>query len=268
MKKIFFTLLVLCSSIVLHAQPNVGSLSVTPKAGMTLSEPTGKAVMVCYESHSRLQLSPGIIFPLDGMKESLASGTNATKRKSSFAVGADIQYQTSQNFAWISGVTFAQLRSSLELNEPNPALDFNIYDVTNISNYIQLPIMAKLYIHKGLSIQTGLQFDWHLKSRFDIDYSFCDIRLSSNNKECAFAVVNDQEYLVKVYEPHMDNVETFELALPMGISYEYRNFVASALYSIALTRSAKAKNEWIETSELRNSTFLFSLGYRIDLIGK
>lgn len=263
MKIILSTLLAL-SGLSLYAQPCVGSFSVTPKVGMTLSEPTGEAVIVRYKS--RLQLSPGMNYPIDGILERNSSQDFAPKRKSSFAVGADFQYQASRNFAWVWGIAYAQLRSSLELKESNPAADFNIYDAVNTSNYIQLPMMAKLYIHKGLSIQTGLQFDWHLKSKVDLDYSFHDIRLSGDNGKQLSAAVNDYDYVVEVCEPHMDKVEKFELALPMGISYEYRNLVASALYSIALTRSAKASG-W-DSAEYRNSTFMFTLGYRINLAGK
>ena len=52
-------------------------------------------------------------------------------------------------------------------------------------------------------------------------------------------------------------VKTFDFAVPVGLSYEYKNLVIDARYNIGLTRM-------VEDDESRNRTFQFTIGYKMD----
>jgi len=261
MKKILFSLLLLCSSIVLIAQPRVGSISVMPKVGMTLSEPTGGFTYINFFSHARTE--PGIVTGNNSNISTYATATAALQRKSGFTLGAEFQYQVASGFALVSGLNFAQLRSSVDLDACSSS-DFTFHKITNKSNYLQIPFLVKGYLYKGLALQVGLQFDWHLKSKVEMSYDFYGVPLKSDN---AFVSVNNKEYYVFVSQSHMDNIEKFGASIPMGVSYEYRNLELSAMYNISATRSSKAGDEYSSSYDMRNSTFLFTLGYRFSFLG-
>lgn len=52
----------------------------------------------------------------------------------------------------------------------------------------------------------------------------------------------------------------FDLAIPLGISYEYKHFVLDARYNLGLIGIVKGIDD-----TYRNSVFQFSLGYKIPL---
>ena len=51
----------------------------------------------------------------------------------------------------------------------------------------------------------------------------------------------------------------FDIAIPMGISYEYANFVIDARYNLGLIGVFK------DESKYRNSVFQFTLGYKLPM---
>lgn len=59
-----------------------------------------------------------------------------------------------------------------------------------------------------------------------------------------------------------DMVNKVNLSLPVGVAYEYKNFCLDVRYNIGQTKIYNESSPY-ETS--RNSTFLFTLGYGIDL---
>lgn len=54
-----------------------------------------------------------------------------------------------------------------------------------------------------------------------------------------------------------DECNTFNLAIPVGISYEYKNIVLDARYAIGVTNWAKDSDE-----SIRNSSFQITLAYK------
>jgi len=259
MKKLLLIILMGACCCLTKAQPQPGSISVTPKAGMTFSRPTGGPATIKQYVHHFYD------YYTDGLENfnALSSMTVAHTRKGGFTVGADFQYQVASGFGLVSGLNFAQLRSSVDLERASYGSITN-QEITGISNYLQVPFLVKGYLYKGLSIQVGLQFDWNMKSKADISYDFLGQRINSGS---AFTSVNNKEYYVKVSVPHMDNMKKFGLSVPMGISYEYRKLELSAMYNISATRSTDTDWEKESGCNLRNSTFLFTLGYRISFGG-
>ena len=56
-------------------------------------------------------------------------------------------------------------------------------------------------------------------------------------------------------------MNTFQFAIPVGISYEYQSFVLDARYNIGLTKAFKSS--WDTSS--RHNVFSISLGYKFAL---
>ena len=85
------------------------------------------------------------------------------------------------------------------------------------------------------------------------------IRMVSEVKS-AFKVISVQDILVLFIKALDEDAgfRSFDLAIPLGISYEYANFVIDARYNLGLIGILKGSE-----NTMRNSVFQFSLGYKI-----
>ena len=97
-------------------------------------------------------------------------------------------------------------------------------------DYLNIPILAQYYLAKGFAIKGGLQpaFNVRHKAGGDADNT-------------------------------IDGINSFNLSIPVGLSYEYKSFVIDARYNIGLTKIIK------DAEQGRNSTFAITLGYKIPL---
>ena len=64
-----------------------------------------------------------------------------------------------------------------------------------------------------------------------------------------------------------DAVNAFQFAIPVGLSYEYKNFVLDARYNIFLSKAFKDNdvNKLVGVADSRHSVFSITLGYKIPL---
>ena len=94
-------------------------------------------------------------------------------------------------------------------------------------NYINVPIVANFYPVKGFALKTGVQFGFLLTAKQDeVDWK--------------------------------SNAEKFNFAIPVGLSYEFRNFVIDARYNFGLTKTNKNGDD-----SVKNSVIMLTLGYKI-----
>ncbi len=102
------------------------------------------------------------------------------------------------------------------------------YDVTGTNklnlNYLNIPVLANFYVYKDLAAK-------------------------------------EEKGNVKTETDVKDKVEGFDLSIPMGVSYEYRNFVLDARYNLGATKILKGA----DARSSRNSVFMITLGYRFNL---
>lgn len=55
--------------------------------------------------------------------------------------------------------------------------------------------------------------------------------------------------------------EKFSFSIPVGLSYEYKDFIFDARYNFGLTKVFK---EMLGNGDVRNNVMQFTVGYRID----
>lgn len=96
-------------------------------------------------------------------------------------------------------------------------------------DYINVPLMANYYVIPGLAIKAGAQIGFMTRAKSD------DINL--------------KEYYNKV-----------DFSIPMGVSYEFSDFVIDARYNLGLSRIGK--KEYTDESN-KNSVIMLTLGYKI-----
>ena len=112
-------------------------------------------------------------------------------------------------------------------------LDYPDRSVLTRLNYLNFPVMANIYVVKGLSLKTGAQFGWLLNAKDRVDDVNIDIK---------------------------DDCNGFSFAIPLGLAYEFDNFVFDARYNFALSNVINKVNER-KRSQLIQLTF----GYKFSL---
>jgi len=87
------------------------------------------------------------------------------------------------------------------------------------ANYLNVPVLANYYVIPGLAVKAGLQPGFLLSAKMD----------GENVK---------------------DELKSFDLSIPVGVSYEYQNFVVDARYNLGVTKVSKvgdsAKNQVVQ----------------------
>ena len=91
--------------------------------------------------------------------------------------------------------------------------------VTWAPSYLNIPVVANVYVVKNLAVKLGVQ--------------------------PGFCVGKDKA-----------EANTFDLSIPVGLSYEYKDFVLDGRYNFGVTNVAKGFNT-------KNSVFQFTLGYKL-----
>lgn len=113
-------------------------------------------------------------------------------------------------------------------------------------DYANIPIMANVYVLPGLALKAGVQPGFRLKAKMKTDDGTYDV---------------DEFYkLVGMLTPGEEpKVYKFDLAIPVGISYEYENVVLDARYNWGLLKVENIGNAYY------NRVFEVTLGYKFEL---
>ncbi len=140
--------------------------------------------------------------------------------KASIYVGAFAEYRLSEFFG---------IQPELVYSRQGGVVKVNDVKFQSRLNYLNLPILAKLYVLEGLSVDLGPQFG-----------------LLLNAKDVA-----DNDVSVD-----LDNMQSLDVSFAMGLSYRIApRFDVSARYNLGLTKVRKHTDN-------KNSVFQFGLGYR------
>jgi hypothetical protein len=186
-----------------------------------------------------------------------------TKVRPGFVAGVEAEYGVSENF----GVQFGLLYSQQGVKGKNidfGELDFdendNVVggwafsgDATMKLDYINIPILAQYYPVKGLALKAGIQPGFCVSKKYDGE---------GNMTIAGQTIFSDQEK-GKIE----DAVNAFQFAIPVGLSYEYKNIVLDARYNIFLSKAFKDNdvNKLVGVADSRHSVFSITLGYKIPL---
>ena len=124
------------------------------------------------------------------------------------------------------------------------------YDEAGLSytadlDYANIPIMANVYVLSGLALKAGIQPGFRMKAKAKTDNGTYDL---------------DEYYkMIGWLFPEEPKVNKFDLAIPVGISYEYENVVLDARYSWGLLKVENIGSAYY------NRVFEVTLGYKFEL---
>lgn len=127
MKKTIITIMLAIVSMATFAQKEPGTLTIYPRVGINLSK-----------------FADSKIYYLDG-------GYVESKFKVGLAIGAECEYQLSNQFALSGGVLYSQQGEQYDLPSESKEFEKTRYDNINI------PLLAVFNTRIGLSVKCGLQ---------------------------------------------------------------------------------------------------------------
>ena len=199
MKKVLFVAAMMFSSVATFAQHAVGSFNLQPKVGVNIANLTEVK-----DSDPRIGL----------------------------AAGVEGEYQASDIFSVSAGVLYSMQGAKQEYSVLKQTFK-NTYKL----DYINVPIMANVYVTKGLAVKLGVQPGFLVSSTTKAEANtFLGTGSSTNDIKA----------------------KSVDFSIPVGISYEYNNFQLDARYNWGLTKV-------FENYKAKNSVFQITLGYKFDL---
>lgn len=207
MKKILFAAVLMLSSVAAFAQHSVGSFTLQPKVGMNIANMTDM---------------------------------NSSDPRIGFVGGVEGEYQVSDIFSLSAGVLYSMQGCKFSKSASIAGVKAD-GDLTFKTDYINIPIMANVYVVKGLAVKLGVQPGFKVNAKADMNVSAAGL---GANKTVDLA----------------DNVKSFDFSIPVGLSYEYANVVLDARYNWGLTKMDDAGD-----NSPKNSVFQITLGYKFDL---
>ena len=106
-------------------------------------------------------------------------------------------------------------------------------------DYINVPILANVYVVPGLAVKLGIQPGFCINKKIDVEIS--------TGEEASGKLTKD-------------DVKGFDLSIPVGLSYEFANFQLDARYNFGLTKAIN-----VEKNSPKNSVIKVTLGYKFQL---
>ena len=157
------------------------------------------------------------IQPRVGVNIANLTKNDGGKIRLGLAAGAELEYQVMDILSVSAGAMYS-MQGAKKSGE------------TAKLDYINVPVMANVYVVKGLAVKLGLQPGFKVNSKVDI------LGVSAN----------------------IPGAKSVDLSLPVGLSYEYKNFVLDGRYNFGLTKVN-------EIGDRKNSVFQITAGYKFDI---
>lgn len=206
MKKLFFVLSTMLFSVSAFAQHEVGSLTIQPKVGLNIANYTN---------------------------------SNGTDSRIGLAMGAEFESQITNRFSLSVGALYSMQGAKIATVDASTGINVK---TTFKTDYINIPIMANVYVVQGLALKAGIQPGINVNASYSA--SAQGVTVSGKLSDVGVGV----------------NVKTLDFAIPVGLSYEYKNFVIDGRYNIGLTEVVKD-----DIDKSKNSVFQFTVGYKFNL---
>ncbi len=163
--------------------------------------------------------------PKIGMNFATLTKADDSESRIGLVAGAELEYQLSDIFSISGGALYSQ--QGCEWSEDGSTR-------TNKLDYINIPILANVYVVKNLAVKVGLQPAFNVNSKQKASKGDASVQGS------------------------IEGTKTFDCSIPVGLSYEYKNFVIDGRYNFGLTKINKH-------ADSKNSVFQLTLGYKLDI---
>ncbi len=164
------------------------------------------------------------IQPRIGFSAADFNNTSDTEARVGLVAGVEYENMLTDRFSFAAGLNYSQQGAELEKTDVKWKLD-----------YLTIPVTANFYVWKGLALKAGLQPGLKLSAKFDTGKAEADIK---------------------------EDVKSFDLAIPVGLSYDFGGFVIDARYNFGVL---KVVDGYDMGYDMKNLAFQLTLGYKFAL---
>ena len=166
------------------------------------------------------------IQPKVGMNVANVTDFTGSDTRIGLAVGAELEFQLGDIFSLSAGALYSQ--QGCKGSE-------NGLSITQKLDYINVPVMANVYVAPGFAVKLGVQPGFKVNAEAE-----------AKNGSNRFAAGNSSEF------------NSVDFSIPVGVSYEFSNVVIDARYNWGLTKPIKDLDN-------KNTVFQFTVGYKFAL---
>ena len=191
----------------------------------------------------QLTLQPKIgmnVTNITGAKIVTGTSTENANFMIDFAVGVEAEYGLTEKFSLAAGLLYS--RQGCDYGELKSTDGYNTIGWDKNQDklgYLNIPIVANYYLAKGFAIKAGIQPGF---------------LLSATKKVDGIGITPNQDDDVK------DTCKSFDLSIPLGLSYETDNVVIDGRYNLGVTKINKDGDD-----SMKNSVIQFTIGYKFAL---
>ncbi|SUC12171.1 porin family protein [Prevotella pallens] len=229
MRRLFLLFLFVLTLFGAQAQPKWGTWSVVPHVGVSFANLTNDAIGVADNRISHSQTRIG------------------------FSGGADVYYQLTDKLALSGGVAYTQAGCNFkdipaDLNAKHGTVFHNAY--FNLG-YVDVPLLAHIYISKDLALSIGCQPSFLTKATSHTE-------MQDYETDGKGGIKYDKNEVSEGDVKHWYKKTAF--AIPVGISYEYENVMLTARYNFGLSNVYGH-----DLGDSKNRIITVSVGYKFNL---
>ena len=192
------------------------------------------AAMVLSSLGAFAQYSAGdiTIQPKVGLSIADFTDIKESKTRAGVVAGVELEYHISPLLGLSGGLLYSMQGTKLDFNDENSGGITTTFKF----DYLNIPVLANVYVVPGLALKAGIQPGFAVSRKLAIKSEPYSSTSSLN-----------------------DGYKTFDLSIPVGVSYEYQNIILDARYNWGLTKVTTSVNDW------KNSVFQVTLGYKFKL---
>jgi hypothetical protein len=235
MKKIFSLLMILLP-LMASAQNESRRVSLEPRGGLTISKMNGSA----------LQLS-----------ETWKTGCTA---------GVEVEIPLSRYYSLTTGADISDIGTGTKKQYMNDG--YSTVKEKLVVTYVTVPLQMKAYFKgvRGLSAHLGLQAGFLVRAR---DKATIKSIRTMDLGDGTSSMYLWENYTEKKTENVSSKFRNVVAGIPMGLSFEYRNVMIDATYTLEVLRQAMSfgfSNEFMYgTVSARNYPIYITIGYKFRL---
>ena len=188
------------------------------------------------------QTEPGTFSLLPKVGLNLSSLTKSTLEmdmRTGFCGGLELNYQLNKSFSLTLGALYSLQGCKRTAND---------YKGTVKIEYLNVPVLFNFHITNGLVAKVGVQPGLLLSDKTHID------------RKGVSEDMNLRDYVRTYPEYKNTKMRDYDIAIPIGLSYEFSNIVLDARYCPGIV---SLFDHWELTN--KNSIFQFTLGYKFEL---
>ena len=171
----------------------------------------------------------------------IATLSDADKSITDLHFGLEAEYMVTDNFSLGLGAILSNQGAKYDYLDEDGQ---NKYTVD--LDYVHVPMLASYYVLPGLAVKAGIQPGFKMRAKAKLYDATIDL--------------DDLYKLNHLFTGEDIKVSKFDLSIPVGVSYEYKNFVLDARYNWGLIKVMNVGDAFY------NRCFMLSLGYKLQLV--